>query len=221
MRKKKIAVILNGCGHRDGSEIHEAVLTLLGIEEAGATWECLAPDHDQAAVIDHRTGNSISGQHRNMLVESARIARGHIKPLTTVAPQDYDAVIVPGGSGTAKNLCNFASAGSHMEVEVSVADFLKAAHKSGKPIGAVCISPVILGRLFGEKGVKLTLGAIDNDAAKAARSWGCSVLAAGPGDIVADEKLKIVTTPAYMCDAGVADVATGIRKLARAIVEMA
>lgn len=221
MKKKKVAVILNGCGHRDGSEIHEAVLTLLGIEEAGAAWECLAPDHDQAAVVDHRTGNVIAGEHRSMLLESARIARGHIRPLTTVAPQDYDAVIVPGGSGTAKNLCNFATAGGHMEVEVSVADFLKGAHKLGRPLGAICISPVILGRLFGEKGLRLTLGSAANDAAKAARGWGAEVVDAGPGDVVVDHKLKIATTPAYMCDAAVADVAVGIRKLARAVVEMA
>jgi enhancing lycopene biosynthesis protein 2 len=156
-----------------------------------------------------------------MLVESARIARGHIKPLTTVAPQDYAAVILPGGNGTAKNLCNFATAGNHMEVDISVADFLKGAHKAGKPIGAVCISPVIVGRLFGDTGLQLTLGTIDNDAAKAARSWGCTVIAAGPGDIVIDKKQRIVTTPAYMCDATVAEVAGGIRQLSRAVVEMA
>jgi enhancing lycopene biosynthesis protein 2 len=107
-----------------------------------------------------------------------------------------------------------------MEVEVSVAGFLKGAHKLGKPIGAVCISPVILGRLFGEKGVRLTLGALTNDASKSAKSWGAVLVDAGPGDVVVDEKLRIATTPAYMCDAGIADVAVGIFKLARAIVEL-
>lgn len=218
---KKIAVILNGCGHRDGSEVHEAVLTLLGIEEAGGHWECLAPDRDQAAVTDHVTGRDIDGARRNMLHESARIARGRIKDLATERVADYRAVIIPGGSGTARNLCNFASAGSGMTVDAAVERFVNDAHAAGLPIGAVCISPVILARLFGAKGVELTLGSIDNDAARAATKWGAKMVACEASGCVVDERLKVVTTPAYMCDAGVAEVAQGIRKMTNKIVSWA
>lgn len=156
---KKIAVILNGCGHRDGSEIHEAVLTLLGIENAGATWEALALNKPQASVMNHLDGRTEQDEPlRNMLKESARIARGRIKDLRVANIGDYAGVIIPGGSGTASNLCDFAAKGSKMSVVQEVADFLKAAHSKGKPIGAVCIAPIILSKIFGPNGVKLTLG---------------------------------------------------------------
>jgi enhancing lycopene biosynthesis protein 2 len=218
---KKIAVILNGCGHRDGSEVHEAVLTLLGIEEAGGHWECLALDRDQAAVTDHVTGRDMDGTHRNMLHESARIARGRIKDLATARVSDYGAVIIPGGSGTARNLCNFASAGAGMTVDATVERFVHDAHAAGLPIGAVCISPVILARIFGAKGVELTLGSVDNDAARAAKKWGAKVIACEASGCVVDDRLKVATAPAYMCDAGVAEIAQGIRKLTRKMVEWA
>ncbi len=218
---KKIAVILNGCGHRDGSEIHEAVLTLLGIEEAGGHWECLALDRDQAAVTDHVTGRDIDGARRNMLHESARIARGRVKDLATTRASDYGAVIIPGGSGTARNLCSFASAGANMTVDATLERFVNDAHASSLPIGAICISPVILARMFGGNGVELTLGSIDNDAARAAKKWGARVVACEASGCVVDDRLKIVTAPAYMCDAGVAEVALGIRKLTKKIVSWA
>lgn len=216
---KKIAVILNGSGHRDGSEIHEAVLTLLGIEEAGATWEVLALSEPQARVVNHVTGKEQSGK-RDMLEESARIARGRIKNLSDARAVDYDAVIIPGGSGTAANLCDFATRGAGMNVHIAVARFLEDAHKAGKPIGAVCIAPMILARVFGRLGVTLTLGDEMNDAAKAARELGCQVKACDAEGIIVDRANKLVTTPAYMTDAGVAGIAKGIRSLAREIVAM-
>lgn len=220
-KPKNIAVILNGSGHRDGSEIHEAVLTLLGIEEAGGSWDCLALDHAQARVINHVSGETAPGERRNMLTESARIARGRIQPLENAAPEKFDAVILPGGNGTAANLCNFASAGVAMEVESHLASFLTQFHAAGKPIGAICISPVILAKIFGQQGVQLTLGSIDNPAAKAAASWGAKLQHATASDCIVDEDLKIVTTPAYMCETSLADVAIGIRMLTKTIVAMA
>ena len=216
---KKIAVILNGCGHRDGSEIHEAVLTLLGIEEAGATWEALALNEPQARVVNHVTGKEQSGK-RDMLEESARISRGRIKNLVNARGADYDAVIIPGGSGTASNLCDFASRGAGMNVNGAVSRFLEDAHKAGKPIGAVCIAPMILAKVFGHLGVSLTLGDLGNDAANVARELGCQVKACDTDGVIVDHVNKIVTTPAYMTDAGVAGIAKGIKALALEIVAM-
>lgn len=218
---KKIAVILNGCGHRDGSEIHEAVLTLLAIEESGAQWECLALDKDQAVVTDHVTGRDIPGAPRNMLHEGARIARGRIKDLATAKVDDYGAVIIPGGSGTARNLCTFATAGATMTIDPVLERFVNDAHAHGLALGAICISPVILAKILGPKGVELTLGSTDNDAARAAKKWGAEVVPCEASGCVVDDRLKVVTAPAYMCDAGVAEIAQGIRKVAQKIVSWA
>ncbi len=229
---KKVAVILNGCGHRDGSEIHEAVLALLAIEEAGATWECLALDKNQAGVVDHITGDVLHEEGpgksalagRNMLHESARIARGRIKNLATARAHDYAAVIIPGGNGTAKNLCNFATSDSAMTVDPDLERFLREAHGAAKrsplPIGAICIAPIILAKLFGAEGVELTLGSTTNDAAKAAQKMGAKLVPCEASQCHVDARLKIVTTPAYMCDASVAEVAAGIRQLAQQVLAL-
>ena len=218
---KKIAVVLNGCGHRDGSEIHEAVLTLLAIENAGATWEALALNKPQARVLNHIDGRVETDEvPRNMLKESARIARGRIRDLQSAKIDDYAAVIIPGGNGTASNLCDFAEQGSKMSVVPEVTKFLEAAQNKGKPIGAVCIAPIMLAKVFGVKGVQLTLGSSEGDAANAARALGASVVACKATDCVVDSKLKIVTTPAYMLDAGVRDIGEGIAKLAKEIVRL-
>jgi enhancing lycopene biosynthesis protein 2 len=218
---KKIAVILNGCGHRDGSEIHEAVLTLLGIENAGATWEALALNKPQARVVNHLDGNVETDEPlRNMLKESARLARGRVKDLRTANVDDYAAVIIPGGNGTASNLCDFATKGAHMTVIPEVSTFLEGAHGKKKPIGAVCIAPMLLAKIFGENGVHLTLGSPEGDAAKAARTMGAKVSGCEVEDCIVDETLKIVTTPAYMLDATVSQVAIGIAKLAQEIVRL-
>ena len=218
---KKVAVILNGSGHRDGSEIHEAVLTLLGIELAGATWEAIALDKPQARVINHINGEiDVDSTSRSMLEESARIARGRIKDLRQANIDDYVAVVIPGGNGTASNLCDFATAGSNMSVVSEVASFLEAARSRGKPIGAVCIAPMILAKVFSKKGVQLTLGAAEGAAAKAARTMGASVIECKADDCIVDEAQKIVTTPAYMLDANIAQIAEGIFKLARQIVRL-
>lgn len=218
---KKIAVVLNGCGHRDGSEIHEAVLTLLGIENAGASWEALALNKPQARLLNHLDGSLETNEpSRNMIKESARIARGRIRDLKTASIDDYAAVIIPGGNGTASNLCDFATKGSNMTVLPEVAAFLEAAHSRGKPIGAICIAPMILAKVFGSKHAKLTLGASEGDAAKAARAMGAEVIDCSAEDCVVDSSLKLVTTPAYMLDASVRQIGHGINKLAAAVVKL-
>lgn len=218
---KKIAVILNGCGHRDGSEIHEAVLTLLGVENAGATWEALALNKPQARVLNHLDGRIETDEPaRNMLKESARIARGRIQELKAAKIDDYSAVIIPGGNGTASNLCDFASKGSQMSVLPEVVDFLETAHAKKMPIGAVCIAPMILAKVFGPQGVHITLGSPESDAAKAAAKLGAKIVGCHAEDCVVDEALKIVTTPAYMLEAQISQIAQGISKLAKEIVRL-
>ena len=216
---KKIAVILNGCGHRDGSEIHEAVLTLLAIEQAGASWEALALDKNQASVLNHRDGSvEKNGSPRNMLNESARIARGRISNLQDVTAKNYDAVIIPGGSGTASNLCDFAVAGKHMSVNATVRDFLVEAHGLKKPIGAICIAPVLLANVFGKMGVQLTLGDARGGAALAAEAMGAVIRDCRADQCVVDEVVRVVTTPAYMLDATMRDISIGISSLVNELI---
>ena len=220
--RKKVAVLLNGCGHRDGSEIHEAVLTLLAIEEEGVDWEAVALNLDQAAVLNHLDGTvDRAGSSRNMLKESARIARGKIKNLVDVNPADYVALIIPGGNGTAANLCNFATAGKDMVVNKDVSQLLRSFHESGRPIGAICISPMLIASVFGKSGVKITLGEIKGGAPEAASHMGAKVQLCGARECVVDHELKIVTTPAYMLDASVADIAQGIRQLTKDVIKLA
>jgi enhancing lycopene biosynthesis protein 2 len=218
---KKIAVILNGCGHRDGSEIHEAVLTLLAIEEEGCSWEVLAPDSKQAKVLNHVDGSTdLGASPRNMLKEAARIARGRVKSLGEALPTAYDAVILPGGSGTASNLCDFAEHGLSMKVDSMLVSFLEGCHSLKKPIGAICISPIILARVFGDRGVCLTLGDLAGDASNTAKAMGAKMRDCPVEQCFVDEDLRIVTTPAYMVEAGVSDIAKGIRMLVKEIIRL-
>lgn len=219
--RKKIAVVLNGCGHRDGSEIHEAVLTLLAIEECGWDWEALALNSDQFCVLNHVDG-TVEKQvtPRNMLRESARIARGRIRNLEDTNPENYSGVIIPGGFGTANNLCNFASAGNDMVVNTVLDKFLRKAHSHRIPIGAICIAPIIIAKLFGSSGISLTLGTVDSPAAKTASSMGAKIRSCQATSCVVDSVARLVTTPAYMLDAGLSDIARGIRELVKAVTEL-
>jgi enhancing lycopene biosynthesis protein 2 len=218
---KKVAVILSGCGVYDGAEIHESVLTLLALDRAQATAVCTAPDIPQHHVVNHLTGEPAAGETRNVLVESARIARGKIQPLSQLNPTDVDAVILPGGFGAAKNLCNFALAGADFEVNPEVAAFVKAAHQAGKPVGFICIAPAIAARLFGPEQAEFTIGtdAGTADALQAAgggRHVNCTV-----HNVVVDQRLKIVSTPAYMLAGRITEAEAGINKLVQAVLEMA
>jgi enhancing lycopene biosynthesis protein 2 len=208
----RVAVVLSGCGVFDGSEIHEAVLTLLALDRAGARFECLAPNKNQAGVVNHLTKQPMA-ETRNVLVESARIARGKVEDVAQSRAEDYDAVILPGGFGAAKNLCTFAEKGAQCEVEPSVKKFLTAMKQAGKPIGAICISPVILARLFGAGGSpKVTIGT-EPETANAIEAMGAEHMGCPVDDFVVDEQAKIVTTPAYMLAHNIRECADGIEKL--------
>lgn len=216
---KSVAVILSGCGVFDGSEIHEAVLTLLALDRANARVVCAAPDMPQHHVTNHYSKQASAGEARNVLAESARIARGNIKSLADLKPSDYQAVILPGGFGAAANLCDFGEKGAQSRVQPDVARVLKEAHQAGKPLGFICISPVIAANLFGHAKVELTIG---NDAgtAKQIEAFGARHVPCTVHNLVVDRRLKIVSTPAYMLGTRLTEIEAGINKLVQAVLEM-
>jgi enhancing lycopene biosynthesis protein 2 len=217
----RVAVCLSGCGVFDGSEIHEAVLTLLALDQAGAEALCCAPNVDQSTVIDHLTRSPAAGTSRNVLVESARIARGNIADLSRVRASQIDALIFPGGLGAAKNLSNFADKGADCTVQPEVERLVGEMLDAGKPIAAICIAPAMLARIVGRRGVhpRMTIG---NDPATAAamEKMGVRHLDCPCDSFVVDEMHKIVTTPAYMLGKGPAMVFEGIRRLVEEVLHL-
>lgn len=218
--QKRVGVVLSGCGFLDGAEIHEATCTLLSLDRRGAKLVAMAPDIDQMHVVDHVRGAPAEGQRRRVLEEAARIVRGQIVELSQVSAKDLDALLFPGGFGVAKNLCSFAVDGRNMKVLPAVERLARDVRQAGKPSGYICIAPVIAARLFGGEGVKLTIGN-DRDTAAAIESWGARHVDCKVDEIAVDERLKIVSTPAYMLGPWIAPVATGIDKLVSAVLEMA
>jgi enhancing lycopene biosynthesis protein 2 len=204
----KVAVVLAGCGFYDGAEINEAVLTLLSLEQQGAEYQCFAPDIEQMHVINHLTGEPEEGASRNVLVEAARIARGNILPLSDASADDFDALVVPGGFGAAKNLCDFAVAGAQMTVEQEFLSLAKAFHGKGKPIGLICIAPVMAAAICG-KGTQCTIGD-DAEVASAIVAMGGEHLSCPVSEARVDTKNKMVTTPAYMLAGKVSEAYGGI-----------
>jgi len=216
---KKVAVVLAGCGFKDGAEIHESVLTLLALVKQGADPICFAPNCDQTTVTNHLSGDS-SGEKRNVLVESARIARGQIKNLTELTSSSADALIFPGGYGAALNLCNFAQKGAECSVHPEVARVVNEFHTAGKPIGFICIAPAIGAKVLGSQKVKLTIG---NDAGTAAllEKLGAVHVNQSVEQALVDDKNKIVSTPAYMLAKNIAEADAGISALVNSVLKMA
>lgn len=216
---KKVAVILAGCGVFDGAEIHESVLTLLQLERSGASYQCMAPNIDQLHVINHLTGEVEPTERRNVLVEAARIARGEVLDLAQANADDYDALIIPGGFGAAKNLCDFAINGADCTVNPDVQAFAQAIHAAGKPVGLICIAPAMTPKLFGG-GTTCTIGT-DADTAAAIEAMGANHQACPVNEIVIDKAKKVITTPAYMLAGSVMEAASGIDKLVEEVLAMA
>jgi len=214
-----IGVLLSGCGVYDGSEIHEAVLTLLALDRAGVEIQCLAPDMEQRDVVNHLTGEPTT-ESRNVLVESARIARGNIKDIKDVSASDLDGLVVPGGFGAAKNLSDFALQGAAARVQPEVKRLLNEMVAAGKPIGAICIAPATLAKALADRHPEVTIGS-DLATAAAINSMGGKHVDCAVDEIHVDTRLKIVTTPAYMLGPGIKDVAAGIEKLVVEIVRLA
>ncbi|WP_375740651.1 isoprenoid biosynthesis glyoxalase ElbB [Pseudomonas boanensis] len=214
---KKVAVILSGCGVYDGAEIHESVIALLRLDQRGAKVQCFAPNIAQHHVIDHTTGDEMP-ESRNVLVESARIARGEIKDVRELKAEDFDALIVPGGFGAAKNLSDFALSGASCTVQPDVLAAARGFAEAHKPVGLICISPALAAKIYGA-GVSCTIG---NDAGTAAAltEMGAQHVECEVSEIVQDEKRKLVTTPAYMLAQSISEAAAGINKLVDRVLEL-
>jgi enhancing lycopene biosynthesis protein 2 len=215
--KKRVGVLLSGCGVFDGAEIHESVLTLLALEKAGVEAVCMAPNKDQHHVINHLTGKE-SPETRNVLVEAARIARGNIEDISAVTANDVDALIVPGGFGAAKNLSSFAIDGPSGSVDPEVRRLVRDVFAARKPIGFICISPAVGAQILGETGVELTIGN-DSATAEAVQSLGARHFNCGVTEIHVDPDRKVVSTPAYMLGQNILEVSQGIEKLVQCVVE--
>ena len=219
MSKKRIGVVLAGCGWLDGAEIHEAVSTYLALDRRGVDIVAMAPNIEQMHVVDHLSESPADVQSRNVLVESARIARGAVGDIADVASDTLDALIVPGGFGAAKNLCNFAVAGTEMVVNEHLERLIREMHKAGKPQGFICIAPAIAARVLGrDHKVSLTIGN-DEGTAGALESMGARHVVTQPGEIHIDEANKVVSTPAYMIGPSIAPVYEGIDALVEAVLE--
>ncbi|MBV8042239.1 isoprenoid biosynthesis glyoxalase ElbB [Pluralibacter sp.] len=214
---KRIGVVLSGCGVYDGTEIHEAVITLLAIARSGAKAVCFAPDKSQADVINHLAAEPMA-ENRNVLIEAARIARGEIQPLSQARAETLDALIVPGGFGAAKNLSNFAAEGSQCVVDSALAQLARSLHQAGKPLGFMCIAPALLPKIF-DFPLRLTIGT-DIDTAEVLEDMGAEHVPCPVDDIVVDEDNKVITTPAYMLAQNIAEAATGIEKLVARVLAL-
>ena len=217
---KKVGVILSGCGVYDGSEIHEAVLTMLALDRRGAEMVLCAPDVAQMHVVNHLTGEVAEGEQRNVLVESARIARGEIRDLATVTASELDALILPGGFGAAKNLCDFAVKGADCTVHPEVARLVGEVHAQGKPVAAVCIAPALIAKVLGHEAPELTIGT-DEATAGALEAMGARHVACPVKEFVVDRDRKLVSTPAYMLGQSISEVAEGIDRTVEALLELA
>lgn len=217
MTHKKVAVILSGCGVYDGAEIHESVITLLRLDQRGALVQCFAPNVAQLHVINHLTGEEMP-ESRNVLVESARIVRGDIKDIREAKVEDFDALIVPGGFGAAKNLSSFATEGSACSVQADVLALAEAFAEAGKPVGLMCISPAIAAKIYGP-GVICTIGK-DPETAAAVTKMGATHQECEVTDIVEDKARKLVSTPAYMLAKSISEAASGINKMVDRVLEL-
>ncbi len=215
---KSIAVILTGCGVFDGSEIHESVLTMLALSRNGAEVYFFAPDEAQPTVINHITGEE-EKTTRNQMTESSRITRGKIAPLSSADADTLDALIIPGGFGAAKNLCNFAVKGSDCEINKDLLCLVQKMHAQNKPLGLMCIAPVMLPKLL-NKSVELTIGN-DPDTIIQIEKMGGKHINCTVDNIVVDEKNRVVTTPAYMLAQSISEAEKGISLLVEKVLEMA
>ncbi len=223
---KKIAVILSGCGNRDGSELQESLSLMLAIDRRGWRYQCFAPE-GFFEVVPHidveeteEEGTLLNMEQRDIFVESARIARGNLLPLEEYRPEDYDALALPGGMGAARNLSTFAFDGPRMEVIDSVADAILATYRAHKPVVAMCIAPMVLARVLGRNEVELTLGDSGNQASQVAKGFGCRVRDCAPTEVCVDSEHKVITTPAYMVATRISEIFDGAENLVAALEEM-
>lgn len=214
----KVAVILSGSGVYDGAEIHESVLALHALEKQGASWHCFAPNIEQLHVINHLTGEEMP-EKRNVLTEAARIARGNIEDVANLKADDFDALLVPGGFGAAKNLTDFAVNGAECSINTHVKSACRDFAQANKPAGYLCIAPTIIPMIY-DNGVKATIGN-DEGTAAAYNALGGQHINCPVDEVVFDEEHKVLSTPAYMLASTISEAASGIEKLVEKLVKLA
>lgn len=223
LERPNFAVVLSGCGVFDGTEIHEAVLTLLAIDKAGADYQCFAPNTWQARTIDHFTGHAVAiagdEDNRNVLAESARIARGEIKDLKEFKAAEFDGIIFPGGFGAALNLSDFAVKGAECEINQEVKRAVEESFKAGIVIGAMCIAPTVIARILGKHHIKMTIGN-DVKVADGLKKMGAVHENKAASEVSVDEENKIVTTPCYMLASSIKDIAVGTENLVNEMIDL-
>ena len=217
-KNPSFAIILSGCGRADGSEIHETTCAMLAIDCLNATYQCFAPDIKQAMVVDHVTGNRVD-EERNVLTESARIARGNIRNLKEFNPKNFDAVVFPGGIGAVVNWCDFSESGVSCQVEPSVRKAIWDSYKNSTPIGAMCIAPVLIAKVLGSEGVKVTIGNDEKVAASIAKT-GAVHENKEATEVCVDTVHKVVTTPAYMLAQSIKEVCEGADNMIKALIKL-
>lgn len=219
----RFAIVLSGCGVFDGSEIHEAVCTMLAVEQSGCTYQCFAPNTWQARTIDHFTGHAVAiagdEDNRNVLAESARIARGNVKDLREFRAGEYDAIIFPGGFGAALNWSDFAVKGAECDINVEIRRAIEESYKEGIVIGAMCIAPVVVARVLGRHGITITVGN-DKKVAAGIAAMGASHQNCAATEVCVDSENKIVTTPCYMLAASLREICDGTHNLVDEMLEL-
>ena len=217
----KVGVVLSGCGYQDGSEIHEAVFTLHALEKAGAEAIIMAPDMDQFHVINHLNGNEDLTESRNILVESARIARGKVVDVASVSGHQLDALIFPGGTGMAKNIFDYSMAGINCTVISDVQRLVVEILEADKPLGAICIAPVMVAKVLEFLGRTGTVtGGFNVEINNDIKAMGINTIEVGAEEIVIDKENKIVTTPAYVEAKSMNESFMGIEKLVNKVLDM-
>ena len=217
-KNPKFAIVLSGCGRADGSEIHEATCAMLAIDCLGATYQCFAPNIKQAVVINHLSSQKMN-EERNVLVESARLARGNILDLKDYNPSDFDGIIFPGGLGAVTNWCDFSLSGVECDVDFGVRKAIIQSYDKGVVIGAMCIAPVLIAKVLGSKGVHVTIGNDKNVEAAIVRT-GAVMEEKNVTEVCVDEKNRIVTTPAYMLAHSIKEVCEGADNMIKAMVSL-
>lgn len=217
----KAGVVLSGCGVMDGSEIHEAVLTMLCLDKAGCEILAIAPDENQKHVVNHHSNNTIEGESRNMLQESARIARGNIQPVGSIHANSIDTLVFPGGFGAAKNLCNFTDKGPECLVDPGIENLINEMMDKNKSLGALCIAPVIIARVLGSKGcrVRLTIGN-DPEVAAAINTMGAEHIDCPYNKAVTDKQYNVVTSPAYMLAKSIKEVEDSVNAMVNELITL-
>ncbi len=219
----RFAVVLSGCGVFDGSEIHEAVCTMLAIEQIGCEYQCFAPNTWQARTIDHFTGHAVAiagdEDNRNVLAESARIARGNVKDLSEFKASEFNAIVFPGGFGAALNLSDFAVKGAECDINTEVRRAIEESYNEGIVIGAMCIAPVVIARVLGKHSVKVTVGN-DKTVAAGLAKMGAEAETCAATDVCVDSENKVVTTPCYMLAKSLREICEGTRNLIDEMLEL-